>query len=105
MPDPSTVLKWTKTDPHGFGQQYAQARELGYQLLHDELLEIADDGTNDFVETEKGPAFNREHVQRSNLRVDTRKWLLSKMLPKIYGNRPPADDSDSDMTNEPAGPV
>jgi hypothetical protein len=32
-------------------------------------------------------ALNREHVSRSELRVNTRKWLLSKMLPKKFGDR------------------
>jgi hypothetical protein len=30
---------------------------------------------------------NGENLQRSRLRVDTRKWLLSKALPKIYGDK------------------
>jgi hypothetical protein len=30
---------------------------------------------------------NREHVARSELRINTRKWLLSKMLPKKFGDR------------------
>ena len=34
-----------------------------------------------------GWAINGEHIARSRLRVDTRKWLLSKCLPKIFGDR------------------
>jgi hypothetical protein len=30
---------------------------------------------------------NGEHIQRSRVRIDTRKWLLSKMLPKVYGDK------------------
>ena len=30
---------------------------------------------------------DRECVQRSKLRVDTRKWLLSKLHPDIYAER------------------
>jgi Bacteriophage Sf6, terminase small subunit-like len=32
-------------------------------------------------------ALDAEHVQRSRLRVEARKWLLSKALPKVYGDK------------------
>lgn len=56
------------------------------------MLEIADDATNDYVERidrngEPYRAFDAENVQRSRLHVDSRKWLLAKCLPKIYGDR------------------
>lgn len=73
MPHESTVRHWAVEDRGGFYTQYAKAREIGYHAMADETLEIADDGS--------------EHVRRSRLRVDTRKWLLSKALPKIYGDR------------------
>ena len=31
--------------------------------------------------------FDGEHVQRARLRIDSRKWLMSKMAPKKYGDR------------------
>ncbi len=34
-----------------------------------------------------GWQLNGEHVQRSRLRVDTRKWILSKLAPKRYGDK------------------
>ena len=53
----------------------------------DELLEIADDCTNDYMERNGKLVFDGEHISRSRLRVDTRKWLLSKALPKLYGDK------------------
>lgn len=91
MPDASTVIGWVRDDKCGFAQQYARAREIGYQVMADELIEIADDGTNDWVEreTERGAQVlcDHDHVTRSRLRVDARKWLLSKALPKVYGDK------------------
>lgn len=92
MPDERTVRSWALEDREGFSPQYARARELGYQAMADELLEVADDGRNDWMERRddddnKTYVLNGEHVQRSRLRVDTRKWLLSKALPKIYGDK------------------
>lgn len=82
----STVIDWTQAHPE-FGEQYARARQIGYQLLADELIEIADDSSGDVVETEDGPRPNSEFTARSRLRLDTRKWMLSKMLPKVYGDK------------------
>jgi hypothetical protein len=30
---------------------------------------------------------NGEHLQRSRLRFDARRWLASKIMPKVYGDR------------------
>ena len=43
MPDERTVRRWALDDVEGFAGHYAKAREVGYQSLADELLEIADD--------------------------------------------------------------
>ena len=94
MPHESTVRHWVvHEDPErpDFVTQYTQARMAGYARMADELLEISDDGTNDFMRRQQGDdeieVANHEHISRSKLRVDTRKWLLSKALPKIYGDK------------------
>ena len=58
----------------------------------DEILEIADDATNDWMGRQRRDGvteivLNRDHVERSKQRIDARKWLLSKALPKVYGDR------------------
>ncbi len=66
---------------------YAQAKEDQGDLFVEEMLEISDDGTSDYYENAKGEmVFDSEHVQRSRLRVDTRKWIASKYKPKKYGD-------------------
>lgn len=91
MPPESTVRNWALTDREGFAAQYTRAREIGYHSMADELLEISDDAKNDWMERNadenEGWQANGEHMQRSRLRVDTRKWMLSKALPKIYGDK------------------
>lgn len=105
--DEATVREWALDNKGaaadgsgGFSPQYARAREIGYQNMADELLDIADDGTNDFQpDGEDGEEkFNGEHVQRSRLRVDTRKWLLSKALPKVFGDK-------VQLSGDPENPV
>lgn len=89
MPDPSTIIKWMIADVDGFAGRYRRAREIGYHLMADELLEIADDSSNDHVVREGGNVLvpDRVNVARSRLRLETRRWLLSKALPKLYGDR------------------
>lgn len=98
MPAESTVRLWALEDYQGFSAQYARAREIGYQSMADELLEISDDGRNDWMTRRQGDdeieVVNSEHIQRSRLRVDTRKWMLSKVLPKIYGDKVALTDPD-----------
>lgn len=104
FPAESTVRTWAVDDREGFAAQYTRAREIGYHAMADELLEVADDGRNDWIERgdEGGKAsyvLNGEHVQRSRLRVDTRKWMLAKALPKIYGDKVSlAGDGETPLT-------
>ena len=94
MPDKSTVLRWLGDKENGaFRDQYARAREMQADALFDEALEIANDGSNDWMEQfdkdgeASGWKLNGEHVQRSKLRVDTYKWAAGKLAPKKYGDR------------------
>lgn len=103
MPDEKTVRTWALEDRGGFSPQYARAREIGYQAMADEVLEISDDGQNDWMERQGDDGksmyvLNGEHVQRSRLRVDTRKWLLSKALPKLYGDKITQEVTGADGT-------
>lgn len=86
MPCTVTVYRWLRSHPE-FCNQYARAREDQADAHADEILEIADDSGHDFVDGKDGPVFNSEHVQRSRLRVDARKWIASKLKPKKYGDK------------------
>lgn len=102
----STARAWAKDPKHPFSAQYVRARELGYLAMADETIEIADDATNDWMMREGkdgeslGWALNGDHVQRSRLRVDTRRWMLSKCLPKIFGDR-----VTTEVTGKDGGPI
>lgn len=98
MPQPITVRMWVIDGKHPqFSVQYAQAREAQADHYFDEMFEIADDGSNDWRErNRRGETVleeNHEVVNRSRLRVDTRKWALARMSPKKYGERTEIDHS------------
>jgi hypothetical protein len=90
MPELRTVCRWLAADYSGFRQQYARAREVQADVLVDQTQDIADDGRNDWMERagqdSPGWQLNGEHVQRSRLRIDQRKWHASKLVPKKYGD-------------------
>jgi hypothetical protein len=82
MPDERSARQWAR-NRGDFGAKYAAARRLGYEKRAVEMLENADDSSADWVESEGGgKVLNSVHVNRARLMIDTRKWLLSKMLPK-----------------------
>jgi hypothetical protein len=75
--------------------------------MFDDLIEIADDGRNDFMEHENENGgtwweFKNEHVLRSRLRVDTRKWYLSKVMPKKYGEKLDVTSDGRSLAPDPA---
>ncbi len=119
MPDPATFLQWLSEDPEGLAQHYAHAREIGYKKLADEIIEISDETHTTTWIHEQDPdgeyLFNADKspklkevlvplssdvIARNRLRVDTRKWMLSKMLPKIYG-----DKITNEHTGKDGGPI
>lgn len=93
VPAYSTFMLWLDENK-SLSEKYARAMEQRELFLLDEIFKIADDSEGDYdgglviegVEL-KEPKFNAEHVQRSRLRVDVRKWALSKMNAKKYGDK------------------
>jgi len=99
MPAPATFIGWVNDDIDGLTERYARARAIAWQIMADEVGDIADDGVNDkFMNADGKVMIDTDHINRSRLRVDTRKWLLSKMLPKIYGEKTTVD-MKIDMSN------
>lgn len=85
MPTEATVRMWAADDREGFYSQYTRARDIGLDCVADEVFEIADDGA--------------DH-QRDRLRFDARRWYLSKLAPKRYG-----DKITQEHTGTDGGPI
>jgi hypothetical protein len=103
-PSESTVRSWVLNDtPAGFAARYARARELQYDAWADQIVKHADrpligvrrKTTADGVEETEG-----DNVERAKLMVDSRKWLLSKLAPKKYG-----EHSTQEITGANGGPL
>jgi len=104
FPPENVIRGWAARDVQGFYAQYARARDIGLDAMAEDLFEIADDGSNDFMKITKGDESyeveNKEVVNRSKLRVEMRKWYLSKLAPKRYG-----DKLTHELTGEDGAPV
>ena len=91
MPNRDTVSSWVINDVQGFSGQYAKARDIALDMLADEVLEIADT-TQLGVKTKtddtgKSETTEGDMIEHRRLRVDARKWYLSKLAPKRYGDK------------------
>lgn len=93
MPTRRLVHYWLlEEDKKDFLHNYETAVNIRAENMFDELTEIADDGSNDYMERENqnGEVYevtNTENIQRSRLRTDVRKWYLSKIMPKKFGDK------------------
>ena len=81
-----------------FHDLYVRARGLCH-LWSSELIELADDSSDDYIKTEDGRrVFNGENVQRSKLRYEARRWVCSKLI-RAYS------DTNIEVTGKDGGPV
>lgn len=99
MPSETTVYRWLQSDEHpGFRELYARAREGQAHRMLDEIIEIADDASRDVVEISAGYSDEEGNdktrdverftaVSRDKLKIDTRKWAMAKLAPKVYGDK------------------
>lgn len=95
--------RWLIDNVQGFCDQYARAREVGLDELAEEALEIADtpqEGEETEDDGEKVKVKRGDMLGHRKLQVDTRKWLLSKLAPKKYGEK-----TSMELTGANGGPV
>lgn len=91
MPSKRTVMFWLRTRPE-FKAAYRTAQQERAECWIEEIVSIADDNSEDLVERELEngktvTVVDHDHIARSRLRVDTRKWIAAKMMPKLYGDK------------------
>lgn len=96
MPAHVQINKWRRKYPE-FRTLFAQAKLEQAELLAEDCLDIADNTDLDSIlkENKDGEEYevaNNEWINRSRLRVDTRKWLAAKLLPKLYGDAKRVED-------------
>lgn len=87
MPNKATVFRWLAAH-EAFRDQYARARAAQADSFVDDVVDIADDGSNDtYVDDDGNVRTDQDVIARSKLRVDARKWAAGKLNPKKYGEK------------------
>lgn len=87
MPDHTTIHEWRWSN-ESFSNQYTKAKLAQAELMAEDCINIADDSGFDAHMNEQGNIVcDSEAINRARLRVDTRKWLAAKLLPKMYGDQ------------------
>ena len=90
MPARATVFRWLASNQE-FRRSYVRARECWEEDILDEILEIADDSSRDYVQRTGADGkvtwvVDREHIARCGLRISALKWTAARMAPRKYGN-------------------
>lgn len=85
MPAVSTICRWLlEEDKKDFWEQYAHARNVQAELMFDEIIEISD--ASDKIVKSGAAKKSGAFAQNQRLKVDSRKWYLSKIVPKKYAD-------------------
>lgn len=92
LPSLNTVFNWLGDGKHDeFLAQYARACEERTEAFAEDILDISDDGTNDWMRINRAGqeswVVNGEAIGRSKLRVETRLSLMAKLKPLKYGTK------------------
>jgi hypothetical protein len=96
FPVRETIWAW-RIDFPDFSNMYDAAKRAQADLLVEEIKDIADDSSRDDKFTATGDiTCDSEWVARSRLRVDTRKWIACKLLPKVYGEHNKIENLESE---------
>lgn len=89
FPDVRTVYRWLMRHDE-FRQQYTRAKELQVQVMADQILPIADTTQTGIKRkiTDAGEEITEgDMIEHRKLQIDSRKWLLAKLMPKKYGDK------------------
>jgi hypothetical protein len=84
MPDVTTIWRWCREKPE-FREQMDTAKELQADRIFEEMLEISDGVLPDGASGDNRKDWDQ--VQRAKLQIDTRKFVVAKLLPRRYGDR------------------
>lgn len=95
-PTSTTFFSWIDLDEAKM-LQYARACSIRADGIFDEMLEIADATEADIIIKDGQEVINHNVINRDRLRVDARKWAVSKMNPKKYGEKLDVTSKDKEL--------
>lgn len=86
MPPRKTIWRWRAAHPE-FAVLFDEAKRQQMGVMMEDIIEIADDSSNDLIATEGGFIPNSAAIARARIQIDARKWTMAKIDPGKYGDR------------------
>lgn len=87
FPVPQNIYIWLRIYP-SFRDKYMQAKIDQVDAMIESIKDISAEDANDLLVNHSGDQVaNTARLQRDKLKIDTYKWLASKLVPKLYGDR------------------
>lgn len=86
LPSNRIFLEWLDNDEK-LSKQYARACAERADYIFEDIINIADNVGQDIIEVDGKELVNNAVINRDRLRVEARKWAVSKMNPKKYGDK------------------
>ncbi len=100
MPSTKQFNRYLYTDEKALDTYY-RAREMQMECYAEEALTIANDDSDDSSIDDRGRRISHnEVVQRARVKIDTIKFMMSKMAPKRFG-----DKNFTEIAGNPDQPV
>jgi len=92
FPDESTIYLW-RMKHEGFSRKYTLAKQAQAEIFAEEIIELSDSAKHcTYADKEGNLKVDQGSVAAVKLQVDSRKWLASKLIPKIYGDQKQIDE-------------
>lgn len=84
MPHKSTIYEWILNIPK-FSDDFKRARVAQTELTMQELEDVSD--AESYIDEKGVKRYDSGLVAQRKLKIDTRKWLASKIIPTVYGDK------------------
>ena len=98
MPTISTVFRWLAAS-ESFQERYALAKKVQADVFADEIIDLADTpkkGVKKVTKDGKVETTEADMIEHRRLQIDARKWMISKLAPKKYGDKTQLEHSGPD---------
>ena len=98
-----TIMRWFREDVDGFTARYKEAQQDRLVRWAEEIIQIADDVSQDFIsvydeEGKERRVFNIGNIHRAKLRIESRRWMLERLDPERFGSNKTTNVSVSTNT-------
>lgn len=85
-PTARIIFRWLVKHPE-FTDMYSRARKAQIEVLIDQVMQLVTDTSKDWVRKQGEICADHDHISRVRLQIDSIKWLATKLLPKVYGDK------------------